>query len=192
MLMIKKHIVTTLIGLTAAILILVGTFVLSLMYVNSKYARPSQQAETASSGEQTESIESAKEKVTLQLTILEPNGPAKYGDTVRLNAIVKNASSQKLTYDFNSGCVKPELYFNETHISPSMLCTQALTTVTLKPNEAITTEYTYKLIKNDNASSLTPPYTDGDDQLRIEPGTYSITAKWQGMTSPHTTLILSQ
>lgn len=190
--MIKKHIIVTIIALVSAVILLIATFGASMLYVNNQNARLTQQNTTDQTNSTSEKTEEPKEKITINLIPTKDTTATKYGDSLTLKVDVKNVSSKTVSYDFNDGCNEPAIYIDGKDIYPVKLCTQALTNVKIEPGKTVTTEYNYKLIKDDKAlASIAPPYTDGDGQLRINLGTHTLTAKWQDIESDETTLVVT-
>lgn len=125
-----------------------------------------------------------QDKITVQVAVYKPTETLAYGDTIELRAFVKNITSKKVSYGFSSGCNAPDIYFNGKNIQPVKGCTQAFTTVDIPPQQTETSDYEYALAKDDGEDSyLGEPYVDDDGKLRLNPGTYSITAKWQDVES---------
>jgi hypothetical protein len=191
--MIKKHIIVTIIALISAIIFLIATFGASMVYINNKNASLMQQNSTDQANSASEETEEPKEKITISLIPTKDTTATKYGDMLGLKVGVKNVSSKTVSYSFNDGCNEPVIHIDGKDIYPVKLCTQALTSVKIEPGKTITTDYNYKLIKDDKAlTSITPPYTDGDGQLRINLGAHTLTAKWQDIESESTTLVVTE
>lgn len=190
--MTKKNILVTLFAIVSTVMFFF--IVLGALKIYMPAANDGASDEKTATETSTVSIDS-QDKISIQLAVTKPN-PNKaltYGDKLSLTTRVKNISPKEVSYEFSSGCTGPDIYLNGSNIDPIRLCTQAFTTVTIQPQETIATDYSYTLIKDDGASAyLDMPYTDGDDQLHIEPGSYNTTTKWQDIESAPIRFIVAE
>lgn len=125
-----------------------------------------------------------QDPLTVQLVNAMPNRSVGYGEEMTLQVHTKNNSAEDMSYEFSSGCTYPDLYFDGKNIDSGKLCTMAFTSVDIGAQATRTSDLSYLLVGKDSTEQdRTLPYVDDDGQLRIEPGTYSVTAKWQDVES---------
>lgn len=106
----------------------------------------------------------------------------RYGDTIRFTSTVRNMTGSPKTYTFNSTCTGGKLTIDSRPTGTGQVCGQAITEITLQPDEAKTFDHEFKLVK-DFSMPVDGDPVEYEGELRLQPGQHSAVVEWQDVKS---------
>lgn len=123
---------------------------------------------------------------TYKVRIVSEKQEYQLGDELVFNATVKNISGKSRTETFGSTCTDGNLLIDGDSVSNIRACGQALTDVTFKRGETITSKLRYPSASVDE-QNRDPWILRVRGTLLLKPGTHTAQYSWGGVEAPKIT-----